>query len=532
MTQVGESIAVTTIADGEDGHWAQVEYRYSDGTPVQGAFIVKASDGLVWVGLLNDEGQACMTGLPPGTVEFTLVPFENFEDELAELRAQLKSSLDGILEEQRAEAAEYERQLASGETGYWSSFGQGLWNGAVGLVTFAGDVLQTAEEIRQYLSPVERLNNVLHAAYTSYRNGELTSEQWRRSVFNNYKDEELKDLSRLLGFDVSQLDAAKLQELKALIVEAYEIVAFIADDPESLQMLLDFGKAYAGAQSGVEWAEFAGGGVFEIVLAVLLTVFTGGVGTAAQVGSKVRHANRLRPMASMFRRLTKLLKRKKLSKTVKVNTDTKKTTKTERPKDRELSSNKKLRMKEHKPKCFEPGPGLKKTFKDDPKGMEKEFYKQLKAQEAGINKMTVGEYTANRAALQDLTAQHGHKKAREILTTGGKAQQAARDEFEAKMTRSVKESLRKRGIRGAEADKIAKEQTKKQMEQLAALHDPDLIAGGKDEITKLGDRSVNSSIGSQWAKDERVDSMDRAAQAAMAEHGPDAQMNITLERCK
>ena len=197
------------------------------------------------------------------------------------------------------------------------------------------------------------------------------------------------------------------------------------------------------------------------------------------------------------------------------------------------------KMKPHTPKCFKPGKALKKRFKNDPKKMEKEFYKQLKAQEDGINKMTVGEYTANRNILKDLTKKHGHKKAREILTNGGKAQEAARQKLEIKIKRSIKSSLEKKDIFGREAELIATEQTQKQLSQLAALHDPDIIAGGYDsltnenfEISRTGNKNVNSSLGSQWAKDGRVDEMDKAAGKAMTDVGPDTPMNVKLERCK
>lgn len=197
------------------------------------------------------------------------------------------------------------------------------------------------------------------------------------------------------------------------------------------------------------------------------------------------------------------------------------------------------KMKPQTPKCFKPGKALKKRFKNDPKKMEKEFYKQLKAQEDGINKMTVGEYTANRKILKDLTAKHGHKKAREILTNGGKAQEAGRNKLSQEINDSILDSLERKDIVGKEAQKIATDQTQKQMTQLAALHDPDLIAGGYDahkkdkfEISRIGSKNVNSSLGSQWAKDGRVDEMDKAAGRTMAEYDSDTPMNVKLERCK
>ena len=82
-------------------------------------------------------------------------------------------------------------------------------------------------------------------------------------------------------------------------------------------MLTQFGKDYAGAQSSIEWAEFAGGGVFQIVLTTLLLMFTGGIGNVAQGASKIRHAGKLKSLGSIFRSLGKLLKRKKLRKKTK-----------------------------------------------------------------------------------------------------------------------------------------------------------------------------------------------------------------------
>jgi Novel toxin 15 len=41
-------------------------------------------------------------------------------------------------------------------------------------------------------------------------------------------------------------------------------------------------------------------------------------------------------------------------------------------------------------------------------------------------------------------------------------------------------------------------QIEKELALLAALHEPDLVAGGFNVIGKLGSRYINSSIGSQW----------------------------------
>ena len=191
-----------------------------------------------------------------------------------------------------------------------------------------------------------------------------------------------------------------------------------------------------------------------------------------------------------------------------------------------------IKMEKHKPPCFTPGDALAKNFKGGKQALEKEFYKQLKAQQAGINKMSVGEYLQNRNLLTELTDKHGHDKARKILTRNGAAQLSARKELEETIFDSVIDSLERKGILGDEAIKLANEKVKSQMSDLAALHDPDLIAGGDDKIRKLGNKNINSSLGSQWSKSGRVAGMDLAASNSLEKFGPNTKMNIELERCK
>lgn len=87
------------------------------------------------------------------------------------------------------------------------------------------------------------------------------------------------------------------------------------------------------------------------------------------------------------------------------------------------------------------------------------------------------------------------------------------------------------------AIKLATEDVEKKMKTLAALHNPDLIGGGKDIINDFGDRQVNSSIGPQWKS--RVKMIDEAVQKHLkhADKYLDSDlqsqnMNASLERCK
>ena len=115
----------------------------------------------------------------------------------------------------------------------------------------------------------------------------------------------------------------------------------------------------------------------------------------------------------------------------------------------------------------------------------KEYTRQLQLQENGLNKLTIQEYLNNRAAYMA----HGRSKA------GSVAQAQARQ-------RAVREHVRE--LRAADKSlsrKDAKAQADIWIKTQAALHSPDQIAGGKaDAITGLGNKKVNSSIGSQWGK--------------------------------
>ena len=173
-------------------------------------------------------------------------------------------------------------------------------------------------------------------------------------------------------------------------------------------------------------------------------------------------------------------------------------------------------MKEHKPKCFEPGKDLKKNWTGSSKDLEKGFYKQLKGQEAGLNKMTVGQYLENRAQYEA------------IGRSGEAAQGAMRAKMEKTIADSMEDSLLKK-FAPAEAAAKAAQGAKEAMSSLAALHGPDLKAGGSGALTGMGHAGINSSLGAQWGS--KVGDMDKAAMKAMKAGGADTPMNIRLERC-
>ncbi|PAD34258.1 polymorphic toxin type 15 domain-containing protein [Terribacillus saccharophilus] len=121
------------------------------------------------------------------------------------------------------------------------------------------------------------------------------------------------------------------------------------------------------------------------------------------------------------------------------------------------------------------------NFKRNPKHDPIEFERQLQAQERGLNSLTVDGFLGNRNKyLSDGRA-----------TQGNTAQRLARQEA---LNEKILE-LRKQGLSRNEAKLEANNWLKSQ----AALHNPDQIAGGNpSDIGGLGDKRINSSLGSQW----------------------------------
>jgi hypothetical protein len=179
-------------------------------------------------------------------------------------------------------------------------------------------------------------------------------------------------------------------------------------------------------------------------------------------------------------------------------------------KDREDCDQPKQRISKTSPPCFTT------EFLDPAKADE--FAKQLKGQEDALNKLTVKEYSDARAHFDK------HKRAGK-----GKAQRDARKAYSKNLyAAELNENLKTMGPKAAKL--AAENKTAEIMSKLAALHEPDLIAGGKDIVTKLGDRSVNSSIGTQWKT--RIDSLDEAASKALKEGLGDSKMHAKLNICK
>ncbi|MFL6633330.1 MAG: DUF6861 domain-containing protein [Massilia sp.] len=158
-----------------------------------------------------------------------------------------------------------------------------------------------------------------------------------------------------------------------------------------------------------------------------------------------------------------------------------------------------------------------------------EFDRQLAGQETGLNDMTVADYVDGRDAFETRTAVRDPNIAR-----------AARADYQSDLERKFFITLRRQGLSGLEATAKAAEMATDQMRVLAALHNPNMVAGGRDVIAGFGDRSINSRIGAQWkawterngTKTTRLAELDIAAERVPESLRTTMKMNAKLERCK
>lgn len=154
--------------------------------------------------------------------------------------------------------------------------------------------------------------------------------------------------------------------------------------------------------------------------------------------------------------------------------------------------------------------------KNLPQSKVPEFDRQLAGQERGINDLSVDEYL----------------KGRELYSTARdpKVARQARIKHKKKMTRDLSHKLQADGLNPKMAEKQAAEMAAEKIKTLAALHNPDLVAGGKDVIGDFGDRDVNSRIGAQWKS--RVGELDEAVKKIPEADRGKVKVNAKLDRCK
>ncbi len=150
-------------------------------------------------------------------------------------------------------------------------------------------------------------------------------------------------------------------------------------------------------------------------------------------------------------------------------------------------------------------------------GKTDEYVRQLQRQINGINNMTADELLHNLNTVK----------------RKGLAQKEAREQYKDHLLDKYTNEYRLQGKTGREAKKLAEERASKEMSTLAALHEPDIVAGGKDVIgvnpdglPSMGDKWVNSSIGSQWKQKGLADNLKRYAEQLRAAGKGDQLLNV------
>ncbi|KAB0480707.1 Novel toxin 15 [Pseudomonas reinekei] len=193
---------------------------------------------------------------------------------------------------------------------------------------------------------------------------------------------------------------------------------------------------------------------------------------------------------------------------------------------------KKLRRVE--PKCFNPrnSKRYKKMSETDQKEYLREYARQLKRQQDSINSMSAKDFASARAMFND---------AKKVSRNGGRnpkaaaAQGAYRSKRAGEIKDSIYESIRRKNPQGdpKAARAEAADRTNEIMDSLAALHEPDMVAGGWHEPTpsSLGNKGVNSAIGGSWNQKGRVKLLQDAAEKAVARGDGSDIMNVELKIC-
>lgn len=268
-----------------------LHYRWPDGTGVAGApFSVEGLNSRQ-SGNLDREGKARVTGLSDPAVDVRFgEPAQ--AGELDNLRRQLQAGLDGILTRERREA---ERLDASTDhlpfnikAGVHFVHGfLGLWDSTVGLLSNNLTIVN--------LTHLGYYNRALQSAWAATQDS--SDQAWLDAFKQNFDETNKRALVEALGFDP---DAITREQL----AEAYEATNLILADHESRKMLGQFAVDFAQAQDSTEISYFAGGLVFEAVLAILLASTAGaGVASAAP-----RYLRKLAPLGEALRNLAARLR--------------------------------------------------------------------------------------------------------------------------------------------------------------------------------------------------------------------------------
>jgi hypothetical protein len=151
-----------------------------------------------------------------------------------------------------------------------------------------------------------------------------------------------------------------------------------------------------------------------------------------------------------------------------------------------------------------------------------EFERQLDLQETGLNQLTVADFLANRDAYLDRAENSSSGRDPQAAA----AQQSVRQRELEEWINNRTDELEAAGIDFDDAEMQARREGEEWLSTQAALHSPDQVAGGfADRLTGVGDRQINSSLGSQWRT--RIVGLDAFVRSIADGMSPD-EMSTTL----
>ncbi len=499
----GSGFAPATALQAED---LTLHYHYGDldKTPVRGAsYRVMLADDSIRSGSLDDAGKAVLGNVSVGPIQVLYQhDLDDSDDaDILSAREQIKQALDAIVAQTKTDfAAE------------WTQWNNAGWAKKKALK--AGNIaLGTAQGAWDYVS-------------------DTAETIWQLAVLYYKIDAELHEWKVLLltgdraGLDRKIADyRAQGKQVMAAASEMKEMFNLLIDDPAIVNMLPQFAEDWWAAIPPDEAenlkARFSGQIALDMIVAIVLAAVTieaggaGGIGyvaskagaTAARVGQKVFKL--LEKVEDAFKALAKALrvrKRRRADSNRQANVKREVVT-VATPK----------RMPEKRLPCFSP--------QNLPKEKFPEMDRQLEGQQQGLNDMTVQEYLDGRKVFAEGDARDPN------------VARVARKKYAERLQTTRQNELEDEGYLPANAKELAAAEVSETMSTLNALHNPDLVAGGKDVIADFGDGETNTTIGRQWnqrKKNEvsRIQQLDQAAMQIPEADRASSKMNGKMERCR
>lgn len=486
----------------------ELHYHYGDldRTPVRGVgFQLTLADDSVHTGTLDENGRARIPQVTVGAMQQVQLLFQPEQDDdddspILAARQRLKRALDAIVQRTHADLApEWQQWEQAGTLKRW-----GLLQG--------NQALGSAQGARDYVvGTVETVVDMAVLIYTTDRE----IREWTRLLLMGDRDALDQRIATLRAAGGTVMAAAS---------EAKAMFNLLIEDPAIAEQLPAFARDWWNAlppdeQVRVE-SRFGAQIVLDVVVSILLaavTVQLGGAGgfgyaaakagrTTARVGKQILHL--MEEVEEAFKDLGRALKhRKRRQADSNRRPDGNRTVET-------------IRLPRRMPRktlpCFSP--------QKLPASKYPEMDRQLKGQEQGLNDMSVEDYLNAREAFDP----KNRDKA---------AARKARADFRRKIRDDRAEELMESVGSEEEAERLADAYADETMKTMNALHNPDLVAGGKDVIADFGDAEVNHTIGRQWShakRDQttRIQDLDTAARQVPVSERRTTRMNGGLERCR